>query len=151
MGNDSQSSCPYCKKILQKCPKRKTKCIFCGNFIYVRYRPSNQIKKLVTEDQKNEIENEWNIYYNNQRKKEYETIAEEINVSRRENLMQWNNFGVLKVEVSSADNSCENCKKQNGKIYLIRDAIRNNPLPCKDCNNEKYGYCRCTYLPVIND
>ena len=84
------------------------------------------------------------------KEEEIKKISDDINDANFNSLLQWNKSGVvLKVEILASDNSCENCKSQNGKIYSIGDAIKNKPLPCKECNNEVYGYCRCTYLPVI--
>ena len=55
--------CPYCKKTLDKIPTRKAKCPFCSNYIYSRTRPSDRKKVLVTEKQKEEIEEQWTKYY----------------------------------------------------------------------------------------
>jgi hypothetical protein len=54
--------CPYCKNKLDKIPTRKFKCIFCGEYIYIRTRPFDRKKVLVTEVQIEEIEKQWNIY-----------------------------------------------------------------------------------------
>ena len=56
------ANCPYCNIELQKVPQRKTKCKSCGEYIYVKRRPSEEVKKLVTESEALEIEKEWNIY-----------------------------------------------------------------------------------------
>ncbi len=53
--------CPYCEFKLDKMPGRKKKCPACGNFIYVRTRPADQQKVLVTEEQTAEIEEQWAI------------------------------------------------------------------------------------------
>lgn len=47
---ESENICPYCKKSLNKKPKRKTKCPFCGNFIYVRSKPRIFNTTLLTKD-----------------------------------------------------------------------------------------------------
>jgi len=51
--------CPYCKKELEKRPQRKKKCPFCHNFIYVRTLPTTREKVLVTEEQAQRIQKEW--------------------------------------------------------------------------------------------
>lgn len=85
-----------------------------------------------------------------QNEEQIKKISNSINDANFNSLLQWNKSGVvLRVEILASDNSCKYCKSQNGKIYSISDAIKNKPLPCKNCNNEVYGYCRCTYLPVI--
>lgn len=43
---------------------------------------------------------------------------------------------------------CDACKAQDGKTYLIDDALREMPLPCKSCSyimGGKSGFCRCFY------
>jgi len=54
---------------------------------------------------------------------------------------------VTKVEIHTVDTSCDVCKKLDGKVILIDDAISNSPLPVKECNH-RHGFCRCIYLPV---
>ncbi|MFH1022391.1 MAG: hypothetical protein V1809_03295 [Planctomycetota bacterium] len=54
-----ESACPYCKTNLEKRPVRKSKCKSCGQYIYVRTRPSDKKKVLVTEDQKKKIDELW--------------------------------------------------------------------------------------------
>lgn len=53
------AKCPYCQKELPKFPGRKTKCPHCSNFIYVRTRPSDRQRILVTQEQAEELEKEW--------------------------------------------------------------------------------------------
>ncbi len=60
VGN-TEAVCPHCNHRLAKKPGRKTKCPNCANFIYVRTRPSDNQKVLVTEEQKEVIEEQWSI------------------------------------------------------------------------------------------
>jgi hypothetical protein len=53
-------ACPYCNFMLEEIPGRKKKCPACGHFIYVRTRPSDRQRILVTESQAKEIELQWN-------------------------------------------------------------------------------------------
>jgi hypothetical protein len=53
--------CPYCSSALEKKPSRKKKCPDCGNFIYVRTRPIDRERVLVTEEQTAEIDRQWEI------------------------------------------------------------------------------------------
>ena len=55
--------CPYCKRKLDKIPTRKSKCPHCKEYMYSRTRPSDRKKVLVTEKQKEEIEEQWTKYY----------------------------------------------------------------------------------------
>jgi len=56
-----KSICPNCDQKLSKRPGRKAKCPHCGNFIYVRTRPSDKKRVLVTEDQAEAIKEQWSI------------------------------------------------------------------------------------------
>ncbi len=60
LGN-TEPICPYCAKPLDKMPGRKTKCPFCANFMYVRTRPADKKRVIVTEQDAAKIEEQWNI------------------------------------------------------------------------------------------
>ena len=53
--------CPYCNAELIKKPGRKKKCPQCGNFIFVRTSPKTNEKILVTDSQRDIIEEQWCI------------------------------------------------------------------------------------------
>ncbi len=53
--------CPHCNNPLDKKPGRKKKCPHCGEFIFVRTRPSDEKRVLVTEAQAEEIKEQWSI------------------------------------------------------------------------------------------
>jgi len=61
-----------------------------------------------------------------------------------------------KVEISTAGegNSCSHCQKLNGKVFTIEEALRDMPIPVKECMTEVFvdgkGFCRCIYSPVID-
>ena len=61
---------------------------------------------------------------------------------------------VEKVTIISGNDSCSSCQRLNGKIYSIEEALKIMPIPCKDCsfilNDEKRGFCRCTYAPMLD-
>jgi len=56
-----EAVCPYCNQSLEKKPGKKKKCPHCGQFIYVRTRPSDEQQVLVTEAQTEEISEQWSI------------------------------------------------------------------------------------------
>ena len=60
IGN-TEPICPYCGAVLKRKPARKTKCKACGNFMYVRTRPADNQKILVTEAQREQVEEQWAI------------------------------------------------------------------------------------------
>lgn len=51
--------CPYCKGKLENVPKRKKKCPFCGERIYIRRRPGSKKRRLVTKDSADEVDKLW--------------------------------------------------------------------------------------------
>jgi len=53
--------CPYCKQKLKKVPSRKKKCEFCGKYIFVRTRPIDRKKVLVTDREKEEVDKQWRL------------------------------------------------------------------------------------------
>ena len=53
--------CPNCGKALESKPSRKIKCPECRKFMFVRTRPSDNKKVLVTEAQAKVIEEQWSI------------------------------------------------------------------------------------------
>lgn len=60
-----------------------------------------------------------------------------------------------KVEIS-ANVCCDTCRKQDGKIFPIDEAVKKMPIPPKDCTNKinkeaPDGWCVCSYLPVLDD
>lgn len=49
---------------------------------------------------------------------------------------------------------CSACKKQEGKVFLVDEAIKKMPIPVKNCTymiNKKApeGWCVCGYVPMI--
>lgn len=51
--------CPHCAKSLDKMPGRKKKCPHCGQYMYVRTRPDDRQRVLVTEEGVHQIEEQW--------------------------------------------------------------------------------------------
>lgn len=79
----SKNKCPYCKSKLGKFPSRKTRCTNCNEQIYVRTRPSDRVKILVTKQQAEKIEKQWNEYYE---KKQLDEIDLSVFEKEREQL-----------------------------------------------------------------
>ena len=51
--------CPYCQNALKKIPGAKTKCSQCGQFMYVRTRPEDSARVVVTEAEAHRIYEAW--------------------------------------------------------------------------------------------
>jgi len=60
LGN-TEPVCPYCAKPLDKMPGRKIKCPFCANYMYVRTRPADKKKVVVTKQDAAKIDEQWKI------------------------------------------------------------------------------------------
>ncbi|HOT98294.1 MAG TPA: hypothetical protein PKZ83_14285 [bacterium] len=77
------ANCPYCGSALKKKPGAKTKCPFCGCYIFVRTRPIDKKQVLVTQDEIEIIEEEWAIVNGTHEfylagKRERESIRDEL-------------------------------------------------------------------------
>jgi predicted RNA-binding Zn-ribbon protein involved in translation (DUF1610 family) len=63
---------------------------------------------------------------------------------------------VTKVQIlGCGEQSCAACREVSNRILTIKEALREMPIPVKDCSHAlesraKYGWCRCSYLPVID-
>jgi DNA-directed RNA polymerase subunit RPC12/RpoP len=58
LGSTAQA-CPYCGVVLERMPKRKTRCRDCGQYIFVRTRPQDRQKVLLRESELAELERQW--------------------------------------------------------------------------------------------
>lgn len=56
-------------------------------------------------------------------------------------------WGVL-ITTQQDDNVCGVCRELDEVAYGIRRALREKPLPRRECNNRT---CRCSYLPVFQE
>ena len=59
--DERKAECPYCHKGLSKIPGAKTKCPHCGEFIFVRTRPKDNARVVVTKAEADKIDEEWTI------------------------------------------------------------------------------------------
>jgi hypothetical protein len=53
--------CPYCHRVLAKVPGAKTRCPNCGEFMFVRPRPLDRARVVVTKADADVIEEDWSI------------------------------------------------------------------------------------------
>lgn len=54
-----ESKCPSCSHPLDLPPERKTRCPYCGKAIYLRTRPADRKRVLLTEDQAELVKEQW--------------------------------------------------------------------------------------------
>jgi DNA-directed RNA polymerase subunit RPC12/RpoP len=57
-----RAECPRCRKSLKKIPASKTKCPHCGDFMFVRTRPQDGARVVVTADEVQRIEADWSVW-----------------------------------------------------------------------------------------
>jgi len=209
--------CPYCSHELSAMPLRRTECPSCNKIIFVWYSTTQNMKKLVTEDEALRIEKEVSEhieryeFLNKQdtleksedevkmiqtRLKEEDPDAtlddaymflldkkiketrndgeksrlfylkalmldntgkdfiSELSDSKKFELLNLKKHDfVRKVQIITNPDSCQTCKTHSDKVMSIEDALKEMPLPHKDCERVLYGrkgFCRCSYL-IVND
>ncbi len=122
--------CPYCRSRLDGKPGRKMECPQCSNFIYVRTRPLDNQKVLVTEEQKRGIEEQWSIVNDKlfpgtherflvERRahdEERAQVAREFGGESRENGIRWSLHG--------SDTDCPYCGKA-----IVPKPVRHRKCP----------------------
>jgi predicted RNA-binding Zn-ribbon protein involved in translation (DUF1610 family) len=151
-----KAECPACHHVLEKIPGSKTKCPHCGNFMYVRTRPHDRTRNIVTKTEADRIAADWLTYGEEQEDKKIVTIQEELDRIGHHNLKAWRETGVVKTfKCYNAPNGevCTECRKHDGAIVNIDEAkIGENLSPfsaCLNANRKQCGRrgCRCYWLP----
>ncbi|MBU1197029.1 hypothetical protein KJ765_00800 [Candidatus Micrarchaeota archaeon] len=60
---------------------------------------------------------------------------------------------VQDVQILSARDSCPQCKKLEGKVFPLEEALQKLPVPSRACSRPLHqktrGFCRCTYVAVV--
>lgn len=100
--------CPYCKQEFNPIPKRKKKCPNCENFVYVKYSPSNSQERLVTELEKQAIEQEWQLHYQQIDKK-----------SRKDADLKWGELNKQVVEAMKIGDWATMKQCYNEMVYIL--------------------------------
>ncbi len=59
--DERKAECLYCNEVLVKIPGAKTKCPHCGKFMFVRTRPKDNARVVITESEADKIDKEWSI------------------------------------------------------------------------------------------
>lgn len=84
--------------------------------------------------------------------KEKIEVIKQLEESHSKTLKGYKESGVIKyVEILPAGNSCKICKNWKGKRIPLESAIKEQLLPLESCQNKIYGYCRCCYIPVVDE
>lgn len=135
--------CPYCKEVLDKAPKRKKKCPHCSNYIFVKPKQNEFPSIYLTEEQVMKLN-------------EIESVNHFKDSLKNKNttLLRYKRNGVKNVQILSSG-GCKACIELHGVVFAIDDALKNMPIPCKECtfqlHNEIPRWCRCTYVAFFDD
>lgn len=74
----------------------------------------------------------------------YLSLYAKVNVE----LMKMKEIGIEKVQWVCVDR-CDACKKNEGKIFKIDDALKTMPIPHKECTNKFNicdSFCQCLWI-----
>jgi len=80
---------------------------------------------------------------------------EALQQSARMDLMKFKKDGfVRRVSILTAgQDSCEVCRRLQGRVLTIEEALEKMPIPCRECahrmHDEDRGFCRCRYAAEI--
>lgn len=105
------------------------------------YMKQYLIYYLMGEFIRNEGENDSNQYFE---------------LSTKSLLLKYKSEGIRKVRflASLGERTCNSCLKLNGKLFDIKEALKNIPTPSKECKNkDDHGHinCRCGIVAVKED
>ena len=158
------AACPYCGVNQDPPPQRRKMCLSCREPIYVLSDRAKRIKRLLTAEDFNRIQQErrdaewqnlsrlardameggdWGALqgvYQQQARilfaegRPHRHVASE---AYRAALMKIHEAGIKRVEVltSKDERVCEHCQSMDGKVYDIKDALNTMPLPGANCSD----------------
>ncbi|MDP2949452.1 MAG: hypothetical protein Q8P22_07930 [Chloroflexota bacterium] len=93
------SHCPYCGAETVPVPSRKKKCRACGNYVFVKVKPSDRRRYLVTEEQAREIEAEWAQYHRRQKDESWAALNRQLQEAMRRS--DWQEMSGLYFQMAS--------------------------------------------------
>ncbi len=177
------AACPYCGVVQEPPPTRRKKCLDCGEVIFTRTDRETRKKYLLTEAESkrqavdsrdarfNELSLEvqrasqtadWGALSMALRGQASILFAEgrphhEVSVEAvKASLMQMQPARISHVRIATVQDErvCDYCAALHGKVFSIRQALRNPPIPGPRCTdgvgqNRHGGRCRCVYVAVI--
>jgi tetratricopeptide (TPR) repeat protein len=106
----------------------------------------NQLVPKATDDwELSNVYNMMSMFLDEEHKDFLHTLQE----SKRCVLRALKGGGCLNVRISASEHACDACKKQDGRVLTIDEALASLPVPCADCQSKppgaKRGFCRCRY------
>jgi hypothetical protein len=81
------------------------------------------------------------------RQQKIKQIDANLKMHRQRNLEYFRrNSDIIEgVQILTSQNCCDNCRKHHERVFELNDVP---DLPIEECTSE-YGYCRCSYIAVI--
>jgi len=144
--------CPYCLNALKKIPGAKTKCSQCGQFMYVRTRPEDNARVVVTEAEAHRIEERWKIKIM-EGARELDDLATMIAKTEtsmaqvHSNLEVWKKAGVTKIKwLAHGSDPCPECEMNDGVVREI-----GQEFPSGDKYPLAHPSCYCYLQAVLED
>jgi len=132
--------CPHCNAILEPVPQRKKKCPICNQYIFVRTRPLDKQRVLVTEEGSKQIDDDWAKI----REEKNKALYAEHEAANLATLRHYKEEGLTHVEIYPAPDACSICRGWAGVHPINKTPL----LPIRGCRDSRG--CRCTYLAVID-
>lgn len=146
------NACPNCHQELIKRPGRKTKCPHCGTFIYVRTRPLDRKRVLVTADEARRLQAEWVAFHEFGPPMTAAALSAnraELEKHRRQILAECHKSTRLGIRIGIQILPSPGCSRsliQERKTYSL-DRIPQ--LPLDGCDRFQLHGCACCYTPVV--
>ena len=175
--------CPYCGVVQDPPPTRRKKCRDCGEVIHTRTDRETRKKYLLTQMESKRLAREardtrfkelgrevqrasqagdWGALssaYQGQASilfaeaRPHHPVALE---AAKATLMQMRSAGITQVRIASSrdERVCGYCAALEGKVFSVRRALNNPPIPGPSCTdgigqNPHGGRCRCVYMAII--
>jgi hypothetical protein len=84
--------------------------------------------------------------------KEKKPYFKQLQLSQKTSLLYYKKTGCKKVEILGGN--CEECRKNDEKVWDVDEALKLMPIPVKECThsltgNDK-GWCRCGYIAHLS-
>jgi hypothetical protein len=122
--------------------------------MYVRTRPRDGVRVVVTEAEADRIKADWIAYSEEREDAHIATIQKQLAETKASNLAVFKKIGVKTIKCYAAPNGtvCAECRKRDGAIIKIDDAKIGATLPpfskCLNTDIKQCGRrgCRCDWI-----
>lgn len=145
--------CPTCRSNLERRPDRKQPCPRCGNLIFVRTRPLDRKRVLLSAADVEKLEIEWKVFHEFGSPISPEQLSvhvAELGKHRRQFLLECSEAWKVGVKVRAQIIPTQGCAvsvDQAKKIYWPAELPN---LPLEGCERFPERGCACCYVPVVD-